>query len=58
MNINSKVKGFVCGVVVVVIYGMNLLFILLFYKEGMLVDFVLFYCYGFVVFILGILMKV
>jgi len=39
-------------------YGMNPLFTLPLYKEGMSVDSVLFYRYGFAVLILGILMKV
>ena len=58
MNINSKAKGFVCGAVAAATYGMNPLFTLPLYKEGMSVDSVLFYCYGFAVLILGILMKV
>jgi hypothetical protein len=58
MNINSKAKGFVCGAVAAATYGMNPLFTLPLYKEGMSVDSVLFYRYGFAVLILGILMKV
>ena len=58
MNINSKAKGFVCGAVAAATYGMNPLFTLPLYKEGMSVDSVLFYRYGFAVLILGILMKI
>ena len=43
MNINSKAKGFVCGAVAAATYGMNPLFTLPLYKEGMSVDSVLFY---------------
>lgn len=53
MNINSKAKGFVCGAVAAATYGMNPLFTLPLYKEGMSVDSVLFYRYGFAVLILG-----
>lgn len=35
MNINSKAKGFVCGAVAAATYGMNPLFTLPLYKEGM-----------------------
>lgn len=49
MNINSKAKGFVCGAVAAATYGMNPLFTLPLYKEGMSVDSVLFYRYGFAV---------
>ena len=38
MNINSKAKGFVCGAVAAATYGMNPLFTLPLYKEGMSVD--------------------
>lgn len=58
MNINSKAKGFVCGAVAAATYGMNPLFTLPLYKEGMSVDSVLFYRYGFAILILGILMKI
>lgn len=58
MNINSKAKGFVCGAVAAATYGMNPLFTLPLYEEGMSVDSVLFYRYGLSVLILGILMKV
>lgn len=51
MNINSKAKGFVCGAVAAATYGMNPLFTLPLYKEGMSVDSVLFYRYGFAVLI-------
>ena len=57
MNINNKAKGFVCGAVAAATYGMNPLFTLPLYEEGMSVDSVLFYRYAFAVLILGILMK-
>ena len=41
MNINSKAKGFVCGAVAAATYGMNPLFTLPLYKEGMSVDYCL-----------------
>ena len=55
---NTKVKGYILGAVAAATYGMNPLFTLPLYKEGMSVDSVLFYRYGFAVLILGILMKV
>lgn len=57
MNINNRAKGFVCGAVAAATYGMNPLFTLPLYKEGMSVDSVLFYRYAFAVLILGVLMK-
>lgn len=57
MNANSKTTGFVCGAVAAATYGMNPLFTLPLYKEGMGVESVLFYRYGFAVLILGIMMK-
>ena len=56
MNISNKAKGFVCGAVAAATYGMNPLFTLPLYKEGLSVDSVLFYRYAFAVLILGILM--
>lgn len=58
MNISNKSKGFVCGAVAAATYGMNPLFTLPLYREGMSVDSVLFYRYVFAVLILGILMKI
>lgn len=58
MNISKRTKGFVCGAVAAATYGMNPLFALPLYKEGMSVDSVLFYRYGLAVVILGILMKI
>ena len=58
MNISNKAKGFVCGAVAAATYGMNPLFTLPLYKEGLSVDSVLFYRYAFAVLILGILMKI
>ena len=57
MNINNRAKGFVCGSVAAATYGMNPLFTLPLYQEGMSVDSVLFYRYGFAVLILGIMLK-
>lgn len=57
MVLNNKAKGFVCGAVAAATYGMNPLFTLPLYQEGMSVDSVLFYRYGFAVLILGIMLK-
>ena len=38
MNISNKAKGFVCGAVAAATYGMNPLFTLPLYKEGLSVD--------------------
>ena len=58
MRISNKAKGFACGAVAAATYGMNPLFTLPLYKEGLSVDSVLFYRYAFAVLILGILMKI
>ncbi len=58
MRISNKAKGFTCGAVAAATYGMNPLFTLPLYKEGLSVDSVLFYRYAFAVLILGILMKI
>lgn len=55
---NNKTKGFVCGVIAAATYGMNPLFTLPLYKEGMTVDSVLFYRYALAVVILGLIMKI
>lgn len=57
MNISNQTKGLVCGAVAAATYGMNPLFALPLYKEGMSVDSVLFYRYGLAALILGMLMK-
>ncbi len=58
MRISNKAKGVACGAVAAATYGMNPLFTLPLYKEGLSVDSVLFYRYAFAVLILGILMKI
>ena len=58
MNIGHKTKGFVCGATAAATYGMNPLFTLPLYEEGMNADSVLFYRYGFAILILGIMMKI
>ncbi|WP_106830086.1 DMT family transporter [Parabacteroides pacaensis] len=57
MNIGSRTKGFVCGATAAATYGLNPLFTLPLYGEGMDADSVLFYRYGFAVLILGLMMK-
>lgn len=57
MNISNRTKGIVCGAVAAATYGMNPLFALPLYKEGMSVDSVLFYRYGLAALILGVMMK-
>lgn len=57
MNISNKTKGFILGAVSAASYGMNPLFTLPLYKEGMSVDSVLFYRYGIAIILLGIMMK-
>ena len=54
---NGRTKGFVCGAIAAATYGMNPLFTLPLYAEGMTPDSVLFYRYGFAVLILGIVLK-
>lgn len=54
---NNKTKGFICGAIAAATYGMNPLFTLPLYSEGMTVDSVLFYRYALAVIILGIMMK-
>ena len=44
MNISNKAKGFVCGAVAAATYGMNPLFTLPLYKEGLSVDSVCICC--------------
>lgn len=55
---NNKTKGFIYGAIAAASYGMNPLFTLPLYAEGMTVDSVLFYRYSFAVVVLAILMKI
>lgn len=55
---NVKVKGYILGAVAAATYGMNPLFTLPLYKEGMDPDSVLFFRYLFAIPILGIMLKV
>ena len=55
---NVKVKGYILGAVAAATYGMNPLFTLPLYKEGMDPDSVLFFRYMFAIPILGIMLKV
>lgn len=55
---NTKVKGYILGAVAAATYGMNPLFTLPLYKEGMNPDSVLFFRYLFAIPILGIMLKV
>ena len=55
--IPCKTKGFICGMVAAMTYGMNPLFALPLYKEGLNADSVLFYRYGLAIVFLGLLMK-
>ena len=55
---NTKLKGYLCGVIAAITYGMNPLFTLPLYKAGISADSVLFYRYFIAILILGILMKI
>lgn len=55
---NAKVKGYILGSIAAATYGMNPLFALPLYKEGMDPDSVLFFRYLFAIPILGIMLKV
>lgn len=55
---NVKVKGYILGGIAAATYGMNPLFTLPLYKEGMDPDSVLFFRYLFAIPILGIMLKV
>lgn len=57
MGLNAKTKGLVCGAIAAATYGMNPLFTLPLYAEGMGADSVLFYRYGLAVLLLGLLLK-
>lgn len=52
-----RMKGFVCGALAAASYGLNPLFALPLYKEGLSTDSVLFYRYFFAILLLGALMK-
>lgn len=54
---NNKVKGYLLGTIAAATYGMNPLFALPLYKEGMDPDSVLFFRYLFAIPILGIMIK-
>ncbi|MDE5701709.1 MAG: DMT family transporter, partial [Bacteroides sp.] len=54
---NAKVKGYILGTIAAATYGMNPLFTLPLYKEGMDPDSVLFFRYLFAIPILGIMLK-
>lgn len=54
---NAKVKGYTLGAIAAATYGMNPLFALPLYKEGMDPDSVLFFRYLFAIPILGIMLK-
>lgn len=54
---NIKVKGYILAVIAAATYGMNPLFALPLYKEGMDPDSVLFFRYLFAIPILGIMLK-
>lgn len=54
---NAKVKGYILGSIAAATYGMNPLFALPLYKEGMDADSVLFFRYLFAIPILGIMLK-
>ncbi|WP_106625808.1 DMT family transporter [Bacteroides sp. Marseille-P3684] len=54
---SAKTKGFTCGIIAAVTYGMNPLFTLPLYEEGLNADSVLFYRYGLAIVLLALLMK-
>ena len=54
---SDKFKGFVFGAVAAATYGMNPLFTLPLYKEGLDADSVLFYRYSMAIALLGVMMK-
>lgn len=57
LDMNAKVKGYVLGAVAAASYGMNPLFALPLYKEGMDPDSVLFFRYLLAIPLLGIMIK-
>lgn len=54
---NTKVKGYMLGAIAAAAYGMNPLFALPLYAEGMSVDSVLFFRYLFAIPMLGVMLK-
>lgn len=54
----SKLKGYLCGIVAAATYGMNPLFALPLYKDGMDTDSVLFFRYVFAIVIIALMIKV
>ena len=54
---NAKAKGYILGAIAAATYGMNPLFALPLYNDGMDPDSVLFYRYLFAIPILGIMLK-
>lgn len=54
---NTRIKGFALGSVAAASYGLNPLFALPLYADGMQVDSVLFYRYGFAIGMLALLMR-
>lgn len=54
---NTKVKGYILGIIAAAAYGMNPLFALPLYKAGMNPDSVLFFRYLFAIPVLGIMIK-
>lgn len=58
MKINGKIKGYLYGIIAAVSYGLNPLFALPMYKNGLDPDSVLIYRYGFSVIALAMLLKV
>lgn len=55
---NVKAKGYMLGAIAAATYGMNPLFALPLYKDGMDTDSVLFFRYLFAIPLLGIMLKV
>ena len=57
MKLNRTSEGILLGIISAVFYGLNPLFALPLYEEGMNPDSVLFYRYGFAVVLLAVLLK-
>lgn len=55
---NNRLKGYLCGIVAAATYGMNPLFALPLYKDGMDTDSVLFFRYVFAIVIIALMIKV
>lgn len=58
LKMSPTTKGIIYGIIAAVAYGLNPLFTLPLYKEGMTPDSVLFYRYAFAAVILGIMLKI